>query len=109
MFEQFAQGSRKTYSEYGGSGLGLFISRQLVELMNGQIGVSAELGQGSTFAFFVNAPPVLQIVKVNSSSSHQSKADSATETPEPCTKTTLLVVEGTLWPIMIVQQEADHD
>ncbi|KAG9674311.1 putative histidine kinase HHK19p, partial [Aureobasidium melanogenum] len=96
IFTRFAQGSRKTYSEYGGSGLGLFISRQLVELMNGQIGVSAELGQGSTFAFFVNAPPVLQIVKVNSSSSHQSKADSATETPEPCTKTTLLVVEDNI-------------
>ncbi|KAG9836722.1 putative histidine kinase HHK19p, partial [Aureobasidium melanogenum] len=76
IFTRFAQGSRKTYSEYGGSGLGLFISRQLVELMNGQIGVSAELGKGSTFAFFVNAPPVQQIVKVDSSSSHQSKADS---------------------------------
>ncbi|KAH0273249.1 putative histidine kinase HHK19p, partial [Aureobasidium melanogenum] len=101
IFTRFAQGSRKTYSEYGGSGLGLFISRQLVELMNGQIGVSAELGKGSTFAFFVNAPPVQQIAKVVSSSSHQSKADSgihvqSTETPEPCTKTTLLVVEDNI-------------
>lgn len=68
--------------------------------MNGQIGVSAELGQGSTFAFFVNAPLVQQILKVVSNSSHQSKADSgiviqSTETPEQYTKTTLLVVEGT--------------
>ncbi|KAG9976056.1 putative histidine kinase HHK19p, partial [Aureobasidium melanogenum] len=101
IFTRFAQGSRKTYSEYGGSGLGLFISRQLVELMNGQIGVSAELGQGSTFAFFVNAPPVQQIVKVDSSLSHQSKANSginvsSTGTLEPCTKTTLLVVEDNI-------------
>ncbi|KAK6006065.1 hypothetical protein QM012_006475 [Aureobasidium pullulans] len=101
IFTRFAQGSRKTYSEYGGSGLGLFISRQLVELMNGQIGVSAELGKGSTFAFFVNAPPVQQISKVESSSSHQSKADPgihilSTETLEPCKKTTLLVVEDNI-------------
>lgn len=68
--------------------------------MNGQIGVSAELGQGSTFAFFVHAPLVQQILKASSSSNHHSKADSGiviqlTETPEQCTKTTLLVVEGT--------------
>jgi chemotaxis protein histidine kinase CheA len=99
MIIQFAQGSRKTYSEYGGSGLGLHISRQLVELMNGQVGVSSELGEGSTFAFFVNAPLVLQISDVDSISSQQSTADSAihiqlAETPKPRKKTRLLVVEG---------------
>lgn len=77
--------------------------------MNGQIGVSAELGQGSTFAFFVNAPHVQQIVKVDSTSSHQSKADSgilveSTATLKLCTKTTLLVVEGKAWPSLTVQQ-----
>lgn len=96
---QFAQGSRKTYSEYGGSGLGLYISRQLVELMNGQVGVSSVLGEGATFAFFVNAPLVQQISDMVSISSQQSAADSGihiqvTEGPEPCKKTRLLVVEG---------------
>lgn len=95
--------------------MGLFISRQLVELMNGQIGVSAELGQGSTFAFFVNAPPVQQILKVVSNSSHQSKADSgiaiqSTGTPEQCTKTTLLVVEGTATAsFSYPPKKANHD
>lgn len=45
-----------------GSGLGLFISRELVELQGGQIGVHSEFGKGSTFAFYVETariePPV---------------------------------------------------
>lgn len=55
LFRKFSQASRKTYSQYGGSGLGLFISRELTELHGGQIGVSSVDGQGSTFAFFVKA------------------------------------------------------
>lgn len=39
LFQRFRQASPKTYSEYGGSGLGLFICRELVELHGGQIGV----------------------------------------------------------------------
>jgi hypothetical protein len=67
--------------------------------MNGQVGVSSELGEGATFAFFVNAPLVQKIFDVDSDSSHQSKADSCihvqlTESPKPCKKTRLLVVEG---------------
>jgi hypothetical protein len=38
-----------------GSGLGLFISRELVELQGGQIGVRSESGEGSTFAFYVES------------------------------------------------------
>lgn len=44
--------------KYGGSGLGLFISRELVELQGGQIGVHSESGEGSTFAFYVKATRV---------------------------------------------------
>jgi CheY-like chemotaxis protein len=41
--------------QYGGSGLGLFISRELTELQGGEIGVESESGRGSTFAFYVVA------------------------------------------------------
>lgn len=55
LFLRFSQASPKTYKKYGGSGLGLFISRELIELQGGQIGVSSVHGQGSTFTFYVKA------------------------------------------------------
>ncbi|KAF1851929.1 uncharacterized protein K460DRAFT_44023 [Cucurbitaria berberidis CBS 394.84] len=55
LFRRFSQASAKTYSQYGGSGLGLFISRELTELQGGQIGVYSVPGQGSTFAFYIKA------------------------------------------------------
>jgi CheY-like chemotaxis protein len=53
LFNRFAQGSPRTHVQYGGSGLGLFISRELAELHGGRIGISSELGLGSTFDFYV--------------------------------------------------------
>lgn len=55
LFHRFSQASPKTYGEYGGSGLGLFISRELTELQGGEIGVASQAGHGSTFAFYIKA------------------------------------------------------
>ncbi|KAF4968578.1 hypothetical protein FSARC_4051 [Fusarium sarcochroum] len=55
LFNKFVQASAKTHTKYGGSGLGLFISRRLTELQNGAIGVSSQPGVGSTFAFYIEA------------------------------------------------------
>lgn len=51
LFTRFRQSSPRTHAQYGGSGLGLFISRQLTELHGGHIGVASKLDQGSTFSF----------------------------------------------------------
>lgn len=68
LFQRFQQATPRTHVQYGGSGLGLFISRILTEMQGGQIGVTSARGEGSIFNFYIqcrkciNAPAECEAV-----------------------------------------------
>ena len=63
VFEKFSQADTSIARVFGGSGLGLSITKQLIELMGGTLSVLSEVGEGTTFA--VNLPLLLPLKPAN--------------------------------------------
>jgi signal transduction histidine kinase len=61
LFQEFSQASSTTASKYGGTGLGLVISRRFCQMMGGDITVESEPGHGSTFT--IRVPRIVEVEK----------------------------------------------
>jgi signal transduction histidine kinase len=61
LFQEFAQASSSTASKYGGTGLGLVISRRFCQMMGGDITVDSDPGRGSTFT--IRVPRIVEVGK----------------------------------------------
>ncbi len=53
IFDSFTQGDGSTTREYGGTGLGLAVTKQLTQLLNGELSLTSEEGQGSVFSLVI--------------------------------------------------------
>ncbi|WP_052046268.1 response regulator [Candidatus Paracaedibacter symbiosus] len=69
LFQPFSQADNAIMRQFGGTGLGLYITKQLCEKMNGTIQVISDVGLGSTFRFTVS----LELPGASSSSKHKDK------------------------------------
>jgi signal transduction histidine kinase/CheY-like chemotaxis protein/HPt (histidine-containing phosphotransfer) domain-containing protein len=101
LFQLFEQGDGSTTRRHGGVGLGLAISRRLVELMDGTIGVDSQPGHGSRFWFVLPLPPADPATLPATRSAIFPPALPAVEAP-PAGTARILVVEDIVMNRMLV-------
>lgn len=82
LFQAYSQAEASTARKFGGTGLGLMICRQLVELMGGEIAVESRAGSGTTFSYTTLLLPTIQREPVGHAVTEVSKPESKAGSPK---------------------------
>ncbi len=96
LFQPFTQADVSTTRKYGGTGLGLTITRRFIEMMGGHISVASEYGQGSTFTVYMPSCPSEEAERLlaDKNKANQNEANSAESTqPAKEEKPRVLVID----------------
>jgi signal transduction histidine kinase/DNA-binding response OmpR family regulator len=107
LFKSFSQVDASTTRRYGGTGLGLVISKRLSELMGGTMGVTSREGKGSTFYFTIVAPsvPQSQCYEVDEKSS-QLKGKYLLIVDDNLTNRKILAMQAISWGMIPIAAES---
>ena len=101
LFQKFTQADASTTRKYGGTGLGLAISKQLVEMMDGEIGVISEEGRGSEFWFTVTMGKQTEDLHGNQQPSADVRGSHILVVDDSATNRKLLTAQFAYWGMRV--------
>lgn len=100
IFSSFYQPEHQNYSRYGGTGLGLTISKKLTELIGGQLTVDSEEGVGSTFTLHLQNPSIVK----NQESDHSIQFEPVDNFNINFDQATILIVDDIQENLTLIQE-----